>query len=102
MKLNQDLVRQISKKKQEPGWMLKKRLQAFAIFEKLPLPKFGPDLSKIDLSKIDYFKPAGFRKAKSWEKVPAKKLKQLKKDLLESIKDTAKLLSKKIGSYENS
>ena len=36
------------------------------------------------------------------EKVPAKKLKQLKKDLLESIKDTAKLLSKKIGSYENS
>ena len=51
--------------------MLKKRLQAFTIFEKLPLPKFGPDLSKIDLSKIDFFRPADFRKARSWKKVPA-------------------------------
>ena len=42
--LNQEIVRQISERKNEPGWMTDFRLQALNIFEKKPMPSWGPDL----------------------------------------------------------
>ena len=46
--INSDIVKQISKDKKEPAWMLKKRLEALKIFNKMEMPKFGPNLSELD------------------------------------------------------
>ena len=47
--ISEAIVRQISRLKNEPKWMEEKRVEAFHIFQGLSLPKFGPDLSFIDL-----------------------------------------------------
>lgn len=65
------IVELISKDKGEPEWMLKKRLQSFEIFQKLSMPSFGPDISKLDLSKIHFFLKSDAQKnSKSWSDVP--------------------------------
>ena len=38
MGLSEDVIRLISKKKHEPGWMLKKRLEAFELLKKMKQP----------------------------------------------------------------
>jgi hypothetical protein len=43
--LNEQVVREISKIKGEPEWMLEYRLKSLKTFEKFPLPNYGPDLS---------------------------------------------------------
>lgn len=68
--INADVVRQISALKQEPRWMLEKRLNALKIFNEKPMPAWGADLSAIDFDKIHYYvKAAG--NAGSWEDVPS-------------------------------
>jgi Fe-S cluster assembly protein SufB len=70
-KINEELVRQISKDKQEPDWMLAKRLEALKLFHEKELPHFGPDLSSLNLEEINYFrKPEANRNATSWNEVP--------------------------------
>src|SRR3989338_3300536 len=59
--LSEDLVRFISKSKNEPEWMLQKRLQGFEWFKKTHIPKWGPDLSKLDLDKITYYVKPGVK-----------------------------------------
>lgn len=39
--LNKEIVEEISKKKNEPEWMLNLRLQALEIYNKLELPTWG-------------------------------------------------------------
>tara|TARA_Y100000310_G_C20600096_1_gene772557 strand:- start:12 stop:1439 length:1428 start_codon:yes stop_codon:yes gene_type:complete len=69
--ITEDLVRQISKDKSEPEWMLKKRLQGLKIFNKTPLPNWGPNLSDLDLNEIIYYiKPNAKKNSKSWDDVP--------------------------------
>ena len=53
--LSEDVIRKISEYKEEPEWMLQKRLESLKIFEKLKMPTWGPDLSKLDLKEITYF-----------------------------------------------
>ena len=74
--LSEELVRKISEEKDEPDWMLKKRLQAFKHFKKRPMPGWGPDLSDLDFSEITPFRVAEGEQSDSWEEVP------------EEIKDT--------------
>ncbi len=69
--LTKDIVRQISEDKQEPKWMLKKRLEGYKLFRKLPMPKWGPDLSALDLNKIVYYAKPGAEMARDWEDVPS-------------------------------
>ena len=47
--LSEATVREISAIKKEPKWMLENRLKAFAAFQKMPIQKWGPDVSNIDL-----------------------------------------------------
>jgi len=68
--LTEDIVRQISKAKNEPDWMLEIRLEAYKKFLELPLPKFGPDLSKIDFNDFTYFKRPSNKVEKDWKDVP--------------------------------
>lgn len=70
--LSEDLIRQISKDKKEPEWMLKKRLEAFKIFQKIPMPNFGPDLTDLDFNEIHfYIKPDAKKNSKRWDEIPA-------------------------------
>ena len=45
--LDEDVVRQISARKDEPEWMLKSRLKALRIYEAKPMPQWGGDLSEL-------------------------------------------------------
>lgn len=73
--LNEETVRAISAYKQEPAWMLEKRLAAYTIFKEKPLPKWGADLSKLDFEQMTYFMRAQDKPKRSWEEVP-ERLKQ--------------------------
>ena len=74
--LNEDVVRAISAKKQEPEWMLELRLKAYHKFVEMSLPSFGPDLSDIDFNDFTYYIKPSDRVENSWDNVP------------ETIKDT--------------
>ena len=68
--LTEELVRKISAMKSEPEWMLEIRLKALKIYEKMPTPKWGGDLSPIDFDNIRYYLRPKMEQAKSWEDVP--------------------------------
>ena len=71
--ISEKTVRQISVSNKEPAWMLDFRLQALKVFEQKELPKWWPDLSKLDLDSIYYFaKPKWAGNNKKWEDVPEK------------------------------
>jgi len=53
--LSAEVVADISAKKNEPEWMLQRRLKALEIFEKKPMPTWGSDLSGIHFDNIKYF-----------------------------------------------
>jgi len=69
--LNEDVVRDISAKKDEPVWMLERRLKALRIFDKKPMPLWGADLSDIDFDNIKYFVRSTEKQATSWDDLPA-------------------------------
>lgn len=68
--VTEELVREISRQKREPSWMLEKRLRALGLFLETPLPSWGPDLSGLDLNKITYFVRPDANESASWEDVP--------------------------------
>lgn len=69
--INEQIVRQISKTKNEPGWMLQKRLQGLREYKKKKIPEWGPCLEKLDIEKIHLFiLPEAKKNARKWEDVP--------------------------------
>ncbi|MDT0303531.1 Fe-S cluster assembly protein SufB [Streptomonospora wellingtoniae] len=68
--LNEEVVRDISGKKDEPEWMEKLRLKSLRLFGKKPLPEWGADLGGIDFEKIKYFVRSTEQQAASWEELP--------------------------------
>ncbi|MFA7144106.1 MAG: Fe-S cluster assembly protein SufB, partial [Candidatus Izemoplasmatales bacterium] len=68
--LSIDTVREISKIKNEPGWMLDIRLKAYEAFVALENPKWGPNLSMIDFNDIVYFIKSSDKVEKNWNDVP--------------------------------
>lgn len=68
--LNEEVVRDISDKKNEPEWMLNMRLKALKFFNRKPMPTWGADLSDIDFDNIKYFVRASEKQAQSWEDLP--------------------------------
>lgn len=56
--LTEDIVRDISAKKEEPEWMLQKRLEALRIYHQMPMPTWGPDISALHMDDIvTYVRP---------------------------------------------
>ncbi|OLR93955.1 Fe-S cluster assembly protein SufB [Actinokineospora bangkokensis] len=68
--LSEAVVRDISAKKGEPGWMLESRLKALRLFDRKPMPTWGSDLSGIDFDNIKYFVRSTEKQAASWEDLP--------------------------------
>ena len=68
--LTEEVIRDISKRKNEPEWMLELRLKALEKFYELKMPTWGPDLSELDMSQIaTYVKPKTDMK-RTWDDVP--------------------------------
>ncbi len=68
--LTEDVIREISAKKEEPEWMLALRLRALEIYNKLDLGPWMPDISEVDMNHIDtYVRPKTDMKAR-WEDLP--------------------------------
>jgi Fe-S cluster assembly protein SufB len=68
--LSENVVRMISRIKNEPEWMLEKRIAAFNIFESKPTPSWGADLSKINYDDFYYYMNPNAKEANKWENVP--------------------------------
>ncbi|MCR5309737.1 MAG: Fe-S cluster assembly protein SufB [Bacilli bacterium] len=68
--INEDIVREISRLKNEPDWMLEFRLNALKAFNELPMPSFGPDLSYLDFDSYTYFTRPSKKEVQSWDEVP--------------------------------
>ena len=74
--LSEEVIRTISKLKNEPDWMLEFRLKSYKAFLETENPSWGPDLSEIDFDDYTYFIRSSEKTESSWDEVP------------EAIKDT--------------
>ncbi len=68
--LTEDTIREISKLKGEPDWILDIRLKALKCFNEAKDPTWGPDLSSLDLSKINTYVKPKTNMSDKWEDVP--------------------------------
>lgn len=68
--LNEDVVRKISRLKDEPDWMLDFRLKALKAFFARPMPQWGANLNEINFDEIIYYLRASKESKNNWEDVP--------------------------------
>lgn len=69
--LSRAVVEDISARKGEPEWMLRRRLKALELFYAKPMPSWGADLSGIHFDDIKYFVRSTESQAASWDELPA-------------------------------
>lgn len=71
--ITEEVVREISRRKDEPEWMLNYRLESFRHFEERPMPEWGAvDLSELNLDEFTYFRQVTDEPARNWDDVPDK------------------------------
>ncbi|MDD3115601.1 MAG: Fe-S cluster assembly protein SufB [Anaerovibrio sp.] len=68
--LTEQVVRDISSRKDDPEWMLERRLEALAVYDTLALPSWGPDLSSLNMEEIVAYVKPDAKMAGRWEDVP--------------------------------
>ncbi|MBN2470664.1 MAG: Fe-S cluster assembly protein SufB [Anaerolineae bacterium] len=68
--LTEAVVREISRIKGEPEWMLEYRLKALDVYNSKPVPAWGADLSSIDYEDIHYYIKPSDREERTWDDVP--------------------------------
>ncbi|MGD7706068.1 Fe-S cluster assembly protein SufB [Microlunatus sp. Y2014] len=69
--LGEHVVRNISGLKDEPEWMLERRLKGLKLFGRKPMPTWGAELDGIDFDNIKYFVRSTEKQAQTWEDLPA-------------------------------
>ncbi|MDY6780516.1 MAG: Fe-S cluster assembly protein SufB, partial [Halobacteria archaeon] len=69
--LSEEVIREISEEKDEPDWMLERRLKSFEHFKNKPMPDWGPSLHELDIESIvPYLKADETTNEEDWEEVP--------------------------------
>lgn len=68
--LSREIVEEISRMKDEPQWMLDFRLKSLELFNKMPMPAWGGDMSDLDFNDITYYVKPSERQGKTWDEVP--------------------------------
>lgn len=68
--LNEEVVRTISKVKNEPEWMLEYRLKSLKCFQEKPMLEWGLDLSHMDFDDYTYYSKPSNTKTDNWDEVP--------------------------------
>ena len=66
--INKEKIKEISNYKKEDSWVYDYRMQSYEIFNKLPLPSFGPEY-EIDFDKIVYYKSNDKNIENNWNKI---------------------------------
>lgn len=69
--LDQSTIATIGDAKNEPQWMRSFRAKALELFEKMPLPTWGADLSHLNHHSIHYYVKPILETRTSWQDVPA-------------------------------
>ena len=78
--LNEDVIRIISQKKEEPDWLLKWRLKAYKQWQKMKNPKWAElNLPEIDYNAISYFSAPKKKTYKSLDEVDPELLRTYEK-----------------------
>tara|TARA_Y100000385_G_scaffold76620_1_gene77578 strand:+ start:1408 stop:2856 length:1449 start_codon:yes stop_codon:yes gene_type:complete len=79
--LNEDVVRLISKKKEEPEWLLEYRLKAFKIWKEMTEPEWAHvKYTKPEFQEITYYSaPKQTKKYESWDDVDPEMKETMKK-----------------------
>lgn len=68
--LTPEIIKSISKEKNEPEWMLNFRLKSLEIYNELNLPPWGPDITDLDIDNIvTYVRPDTDMKG-NWNEIP--------------------------------
>lgn len=68
--LTPEIVKQISKEKQDPEWMQDFRLKSLKIYNEIPTPNWGPYIGDLDMDNIvTYVRPNTSMRGK-WSEVP--------------------------------
>jgi len=68
--LNEEIVREISRIKKEPEWMLAYRLKSLHCFLEKPMPTWGVDLSEMDFDEYVYYNRPSDNLTDKWDEVP--------------------------------
>src|SRR5690348_2802624 len=55
--ISREVVTELSRIKGEPDWMADKRLKSLEIFERKPIPTWGPDLGGLNLDDLVLYSP---------------------------------------------
>ncbi len=68
--LSENLIREISREKNEPDWMLEFRLKALERYLQKPLPVWGADIEDLDVENIVHYIKPNVDMQHSWDEVP--------------------------------
>ena len=68
--LTEDIVLEISEKKNDPKWMRDFRLKSLEIYHKAEMPNWGPDISGLNVDNIVTYVKPNTEMSQSWEEVP--------------------------------
>lgn len=68
--LTEEIIREISREKSEPQWMLELRLASLEIYKSKPVPTWGADLSELDVENIVHYVRPNTDLSTSWDDVP--------------------------------
>ena len=68
--IDENVVRAISADKNEPEWMLEKRLEGYRDFINRPMPQWGVDLKDFDADDFKYYVKPIDKQATTWEELP--------------------------------
>jgi len=68
--LNEDVIRQISKEKNDPEWMLNFRLRALKTYNELQIPDWGPSIDELNVDNIITYIRANTGMKGDWSEVP--------------------------------
>ena len=68
--LTEDIVLEISEKKNDPKWMRDFRLKSLEIYNKSKMPNWGPDISGLNVDNIMTYVKPNTKMSGTWEEVP--------------------------------
>ena len=68
--LTEDIIRDISKRKNDPQWMLDFRLKSLEVYNSLALPTWGPDISELNMDDIVTYVQPDAKMTGNWQEVP--------------------------------
>ena len=68
--LTEEIIRDISKRKHDPQWMLDFRLKSLEVYNSLALPTWGPDISELNMDDIVPYVQPEAKMTGNWQEVP--------------------------------